>query len=90
MRQTLDFATINSAALSALPVLCTRWIPDGKRIGREYVAKNPTRADRRPGSFRLTCKPADGPTLPPETGAATRCRSPPTCSDSANPRQRGG
>ena len=37
MRQTLDFAAINSAALSALPVLCARWMPDGKRIGREYA-----------------------------------------------------
>lgn len=53
MRQTLDFATINSAALSALPVLCARWIPGGKRIGREYVAKNPTRADKRAGSFKV-------------------------------------
>ena len=53
MRQTLDFAAINSAALSALPVLCARWMPDGKRIGREYVAKNPTRPDRRAGSFKV-------------------------------------
>ena len=53
MRQTLNFATINSVALSALPVLCVRWIPGGKRIGREYVAKNPTRADRRAGSFKV-------------------------------------
>ena len=53
MRQTLDFATINSAALSALPALCARWMPGGKRIGREYVAKNPTRADKRAGSFKV-------------------------------------
>jgi hypothetical protein len=56
MRQTLDFATINSAALSALPLLCARWIPGGKRIGREYVAKNPTRADKRPGSFKVNLR----------------------------------
>jgi hypothetical protein len=53
MRQTLDFAAINSAALSALPMLCARWMPDGKRVGREYVAKNPTRADKRAGSFKV-------------------------------------
>ena len=27
--------------------------PDGRVVGREYVARNPTRADRRPGSFRI-------------------------------------
>jgi hypothetical protein len=53
MGHTLDFAAINSAALSALPVLCARWMPGGKRIGREYVAKNPTRPDRRAGSFKV-------------------------------------
>lgn len=53
MRQTLDFATINSAALSALPALCARWMPGGRRIGREYTAKNPTRADKRAGSFKV-------------------------------------
>jgi hypothetical protein len=28
-------------------------MPDGKRVGREYVAKNPTCADRRSGSFKV-------------------------------------
>jgi hypothetical protein len=41
MPQTLNFATINSAALSALTILCARWIPGGKRIGREYVPRPP-------------------------------------------------
>jgi hypothetical protein len=40
-------------ALRALPVILLRWLPDGKRQGREFVAKNPTRADRTPGSFRI-------------------------------------
>jgi hypothetical protein len=53
MRHRLDFATINAAALSVLPALCQRWLPGGKRIGREYVVRNPTRADKRPGSFRI-------------------------------------
>lgn len=47
----IDFAAINRAALAALPSLLARWLPDGRRIGHEYVARNPTRADRRPGSF---------------------------------------
>ena len=53
MRRGPDFSTINTAALPALPALCARWMPGGKRIGREYVAKNPTRADKRAGSFKI-------------------------------------
>lgn len=36
-RGALDFSAINAAALPALPALCARWMPGGKRIGREYV-----------------------------------------------------
>ncbi|NQW09547.1 MAG: hypothetical protein HQ481_06670 [Alphaproteobacteria bacterium] len=49
----LDFERINAAALSALPTLLSRWLPDGRREGHEWVARNPRRADRRPGSFRV-------------------------------------
>lgn len=49
----LDFERINAAALSALPALLSRWLPDGRREGHEWVACNPRRADRRPGSFRI-------------------------------------
>ena len=52
-RRSLDFSKINSAALTALPALCARWLPGGKLIGREYVTLNPTRADRRAGSFKV-------------------------------------
>jgi hypothetical protein len=49
----IDFEAINAVALPALPALCARWMPGGKRIGREYVTLNPTRADRRAGSFKV-------------------------------------
>lgn len=39
--------------MAALPSLLSRWLPDGRRMGREWVARNPTRADQRPGSFRV-------------------------------------
>lgn len=52
-RRTLNFAQINMAAMAVLPALLARWLPDGKRVGREYVARNPTRADRSPGSFKV-------------------------------------
>src|SRR5262245_32287097 len=53
---TIDFAHINRAALGALPALLERWLPNGKRRGREYIARNPTRDDRTPGSFSINLK----------------------------------
>lgn len=53
MSYALDFSRINAAALPALPALCARWLPAGKSVGREYVARNPTRKDRRAGSFKV-------------------------------------
>ena len=52
----LDFGAINAAALAALPALLSRWLPDGHVRGVEYVARNPTRADRRPGSFKINIR----------------------------------
>ena len=52
----LDFASVNAAALAALPDLLGRWLPDGRRQGAEWVATNPTRADRRRGSFSVNIR----------------------------------
>lgn len=49
----IDFDRINGAALSVLPSLLARWLPDGRREGNEWVSRNPRRDDRRPGSFRV-------------------------------------
>ena len=49
----VDYSAVNQAALSYLPSLVRQWCPAGKCCGREYVAINPTRADRHPGSFRV-------------------------------------
>src|SRR5918993_1723110 len=53
MNQRIDFTAVAAAALSCLPALVARWLPDGRREGQEWVARNPTRADRRPGSFKV-------------------------------------
>jgi hypothetical protein len=53
MKPALDFENINRVALGALPVLLQRWVPDGRRRGREWIARNPTRDDRTPGSFSI-------------------------------------
>ena len=52
----VDFDTVGSAALSQLPLLLARWLPDGRREGNEWVARNPTRADTRPGSFKINLR----------------------------------
>jgi hypothetical protein len=53
MREALDFAAINQAALAAFPAVLNRLLPGGKTIGRELVALNPRRADRKLGSFKV-------------------------------------
>jgi hypothetical protein len=35
-RPAPDFLKINAAAL---PSLCARWMPHGKRVGREFLAR---------------------------------------------------
>ncbi len=56
MKGRIDFGAINAAALPALPTLLRRWPPDGRQVGREYVARNPRRADRRSGSFKINVR----------------------------------
>ena len=53
MKDALDFAEINRAALAAFPAVLARILPGGKRVGAEIVALNPRRADRRLGSFKI-------------------------------------
>lgn len=53
MKGDLDFERVNSAALAVLPALLSRWLPTGRRQGREWVALNPKRADHSAGSFRV-------------------------------------
>jgi hypothetical protein len=52
-QRQINFAAINAAALVRLPTLLRRWLPDGKVSFGDYVAKNPRRDDKRPGSFRI-------------------------------------
>ena len=37
----LDFGRVNAAALTVLPSLLDRWLPDGRKQGAEWVARNP-------------------------------------------------
>jgi hypothetical protein len=49
----IDFKAVNRTATKVLPIILARWLPQGRRIGREYVALNPTRPDRHLGSFKI-------------------------------------
>jgi hypothetical protein len=53
MKDALDFAAINQAALAAFPAVLNRLLPKGRAVGREIVALNPRRADRNLGSFKV-------------------------------------
>ena len=50
---SIDFKAVNEAALARLAEILQRWLPDGHVVGGEFIARNPTRADRRPGSFKI-------------------------------------
>jgi hypothetical protein len=52
----LDFAAVNAAAVRCLSLLLIRWLPEGKLEGREWVARNPRRADRNRGSFKVNVR----------------------------------
>src|SRR4051794_13063043 len=49
----IDFQSIKRAACNSLGSILRHWLPDGRRVGNEWVALNPRRADRRPGSFSV-------------------------------------
>jgi hypothetical protein len=49
----IDFAAIGAAALKHSDVLLGRWLPDGDRLGDEWIAKNPKRIDQTAGSFSI-------------------------------------
>src|SRR5687768_5544486 len=52
----VDFGEIACASLPHLGAMVARWLPDGRRCGNEWVARNPTRADRHPGSFKVNLR----------------------------------
>lgn len=49
----LCFQETNDTCLPYLQTFLQRWLPDGQVVGREYVAKNPTRNDQKKGSFKI-------------------------------------
>jgi hypothetical protein len=53
-RGPIPFQEIKERALVVLPTLLHRWLPDGRQRGRYWLgARNPTRVDKKPGSFAV-------------------------------------
>lgn len=55
-RNGVDFQHVGQTSLRYLPLLVLRWLPDGRREGHEWVARNPTRSDRALGSFKINLR----------------------------------
>lgn len=55
MRDNL-FERVKSASTPHIETLCRDWLPDGRRVGGEWVARNPCRNDRRAGSFKINLR----------------------------------
>ena len=51
LRDRPNFKDVRAA--SSIEAVVARYLPGGKRIGKEWVARNPTRADAKPGSFKV-------------------------------------
>lgn len=49
----IDFDRVNEAALRNADAVVRGLLPDGRRDGMEWVARNPLRNDRKPGSFKV-------------------------------------
>ncbi len=52
-RPSIDFSHIARSALPSSVSICERWLPGGRLEGREWVARNPKRADHCAGSFKV-------------------------------------
>lgn len=52
-RLHLDIRRVAEDALRHADRLVRAWLPNGRLEGREWVVRNPTRADTKPGSFKI-------------------------------------
>ena len=52
-RGSLSIPDVAAAALCMAEAILAQELPGGKRVGREWEALNPTRADNRTGSFKV-------------------------------------
>jgi len=55
-RKSIAFARVASAARAQSESILSRWLPSGRREGAEWIARNPTRGDAKPGSFKINLR----------------------------------
>lgn len=56
LRRSINFARIAQEAAARSEDILPRWLPDGRREAGEWVARNPRRADKRSGSFKINLR----------------------------------
>lgn len=54
----LDFQALQQQMLPQLATIIPQLLPDGRIRGCEYIARNPNRADRHLGSFKVNLRTA--------------------------------
>jgi hypothetical protein len=52
----VDFADVKAATLRSLDFIIPRLLPGGKRVGDEWVVRNPTRDDKKARSFSVNMR----------------------------------
>ena len=88
MGPAIDFQAINRAVLPHLPRLIRLWLRDGRQEGVEWVARNPLRADRHLGSFKINLCTGRWADFATGDRGGTLCRLSPTCGASAKAMRR--
>ncbi len=53
---SIDFKRLALVSVRHSERLVPNWLPDGQRVGSEWIARNPKRNDRRLGSFKINLK----------------------------------
>ena len=48
-----EYQSIKAESNRRAPQIVPVWLPDGKRQGNEWIARNPTRNDKTAGSFKI-------------------------------------
>ncbi len=54
--RAIAFQRIADEAARYSETIVRRWLPDGRKETGEWVARNPRRADHKPGSFKVNLK----------------------------------
>lgn len=50
----VDIKATAQAAIPHIESICAAWLPEGKRQGHDWIARNPTRDDQTAGSFSVS------------------------------------